>query len=77
MIMDSRGTPIKVSTFTIPTKERNWEPAKKQLAKGKATKKLIIEIIQAMDNPIISANPTMKNMGFQIFVKTESTREIA
>ncbi len=76
-MIESRGTPISVKTLTIPTMDRKREPAKKILAKGKAIKKLIIEMIQAMENPIISANPTMKNIGFQTFPSTERTREIA
>ena len=44
---------------------------------GKARKKLIIAIIQPMENAIISANPTIKIMGFQIFRRVVKTVESA
>ena len=46
-------------------------------ANGRVKKKLIIAIIQPMENAIISTNPTINIMGFQIFRRVVKIVEIA
>ena len=58
------GTPKKTNILVSARADIADEPLKKYPAKGMAQKKLIIDIIQRMDNIIISAKPIRKMIGF-------------